>query len=79
MGPQVQSYIVYSVLKGWKTKRVRRTLTFQKKGQIQILGETDEIADVFFPLSDVYQIVWSDPTDASNQPILAFTFKDQRK
>jgi hypothetical protein len=34
MGPQVRSYIVYSIIKGWKTKKVRRTLTLQNTAQI---------------------------------------------
>lgn len=79
MGPQASNYMVYSVVKGWKTKKVKRTLTIEKNGAIRIIGETDELIDSYFQLSQVYQIVWSDASDGSYQPSITFTFKDPRK
>jgi len=79
MGPQAAEYMVYSLVKGWKTKKVKRTLTIDKNGAISIYGETDELNDSTFQLSQVYQIVWSDASDGSSHPSITFTFKDPRK
>ena len=79
MGPQARDYMVYSQVKGWKSKKVKRTLTIEKNGGIRIIGETDELNDSYFQLSQVYQIVWSDALDGSSHPTITFTFKDQRK
>jgi hypothetical protein len=79
MGPQARDYMVYSQVKGWKTKKVKRTLTIEKNGAIRIIGETDELNDNYFQLSQVYQIVWSDASDGSSHPTINFTFKDPRK
>jgi hypothetical protein len=52
----------------------------QKNGDVRIIDCTGESAsETIFNLFEVYQIVWSDPTESSNNPLLAFTFKDQRK
>ena len=40
---------------------------------------TNESPEMIFNLIEVYQIVWSDPQEGSSNPLLAFTFKDQRK
>jgi hypothetical protein len=79
MGPQAAEYMVYSQVKGWKTKKVKRTLTIEKDGAIRIIGETDELNETYFLLSQVYQIVWSDASDGSSHPSITFTFKDPRK
>jgi len=51
MGPQAKDYTVYSQVKGWKTKKVKRTLTIEKNGAIRVIGETDELNDSYFQLS----------------------------
>ncbi len=80
MGPEAKSYNIYSIVKSsWSKKRVERTLAFRKNGDIQLIGETDELPDIRFNLFEVYQLVWSDPLEGSQHPTLAFTFKDQRK
>lgn len=59
MGPQTFRYEVSSTIKGWKTKKLIKTLTMQPDGLITILGVTEDSKEVF-SLSEVYQIVWSE-------------------
>lgn len=76
LGSKIQNYLVYSTVKGWKTKRVQRNLIFHPNGDIRLIGDPEEVNNSNFNLSDVYQLVWSENVETPQMPTLAFTFKD---